>query len=641
MKTAPSLQQIIHWHYIRSALPPMLVIEVLLLVLYFGTNLHISGKNQELLLSEVRRSLQEITATETTGIDQQLAEISRVTRLLQADHQRFFAHPEPCLLPNGEPHLAHHANGAYYKTRDNGGASLYYSATTAIGERESRQARCSEALDPLLRSVVETHPLVTQAYINTHDGMNRLYPFMHDADERFGPSWDVQDLAFYVEADAAHNPERRAVWTSAYLDPAGQGWVMSSIAPVYLGDRLVAVSGVDITIDHLVHRILDLQLPWGAAAFLVDRKGTILAMPPRVERLMGLRELQGHDYRGPIVATREKPAEYNLLTGHNPVLRDQLVDFFQSHTALAELQVAGTDYLLIQSRVPQSGWRLMVMVDQAAIFAPIQALRTLSNRLGYLAIGGMLLFYLVFFLLLITRARRLAARLAAPIHALSEATSDLGHGLRNQPLRAVGVREIDALSDHFNAMVEELDQRTAQLTAARVREQLQREEARMLEHMATTDALTGIHNRRKLEDLLRAEQLHCAHGGPPFGVILCDIDHFKAVNDRYGHQVGDQVLTEMAGRLSASLRASDALGRWGGEEFIILCPGASLAGLLTLAGNLRQRIAEHAFPVVGHKTVSVGVALAQPGDLVEDVIARADRALYAAKAGGRNRVESA
>lgn len=639
MKATSSLQQIIHGHYLRSALVPMLAIEILLLALYFAITFYISGKSQALLLQEVKSNLTNTTAIEAAIIDTGLSEVARLARLLQTDHEGFFANPHLCILPNGEPRLARHPNGLFYKTEDNGGAGLHYSASTRIGEDERRKARCSEGMDPLLRSIVETSPLVTQAYINTWDGMNRIYPFIRDPAERFGPSWNVEDLSFYVEADAAHNPERRPVWTSAYLDPAGQGWVMSILVPIYRGDRLEGVTGLDITIDSLVRHILDLPLAWDAMAFMVDREGTILAMPPRIERLLGLKELREGDYGGPVVATQGKPEDYNLLTGHNPLFREGLVQIFESRETAAELSVDGAHYLLVQQIVPQTGWRLMVLVDKAAIFAPIEALRVLSKRIGYLAIGGMLLFYLVFFLVLLLAARRLASRIARPIQALSEATGDLGRGLHAQPLTAVGILELDTLSRHFNAMAGELEQRAAQLAESQEREQLKHEEARVLERMASTDLLTEVHNRRKVEALLKAELTRFERGGSPFGVILCDIDHFKAVNDQHGHLIGDLVLSEMARLLAASLRHSDALGRWGGEEFIILCPGATLAGLATLAGTLCQRVADHLFPVVGTKTVSLGVAIARPGDTLSAIIARADRALYVAKAGGRNRVE--
>lgn len=164
---------------------------------------------------------------------------------------------------------------------------------------------------------------------------------------------------------------------------------------------------------------------------------------------------------------------------------------------------------------------------------------------------------------------------------------------------------------------------------------------RKLEKLSTTDRLTGLYNRLKLDEVLETEIARAPRSGQPFSVILIDVDHFKRVNDQYGHHVGDQVLTAFAENLRTSTRASDFVGRWGGEEFLIVCPNTDTAGARRLAENLRQTIEGFCFPVVAHKTASFGVAGFRQNDSVNDIVARADTALYAAKAGGRNKVEVA
>ncbi len=125
-----------------------------------------------------------------------------------------------------------------------------------------------------------------------------------------------------------------------------------------------------------------------------------------------------------------------------------------------------------------------------------------------------------------------------------------------------------------------------------------------------------------------------------FGIIILDVDHFKEVNDTHGHHVGDQVLVDMADLLKSNVRTTDTLGRWGGEEFLIICPEADEAGTANLAENLRNAIASHKFPVVQSKTASFGVTIHQQGESIKSVIARADKALYVAKNSGRNRVKT-
>jgi len=158
-----------------------------------------------------------------------------------------------------------------------------------------------------------------------------------------------------------------------------------------------------------------------------------------------------------------------------------------------------------------------------------------------------------------------------------------------------------------------------------------------LEHLANTDPLTQIPNRRALYpeiERLLAE----THTRPGGCLILLDIDHFKRVNDTFGHNVGDEVLIRMATLLRAELRDGDTVGRWGGEEFLLTLPGLSLDLGEKVAGRLRRRIEEQ-LGVGGHPiTASFGVTLCAQSDDLQSCTGRADRALYAAKASGRNRV---
>lgn len=160
-----------------------------------------------------------------------------------------------------------------------------------------------------------------------------------------------------------------------------------------------------------------------------------------------------------------------------------------------------------------------------------------------------------------------------------------------------------------------------------------------IEELAITDTLTGLYNRLKLDELFALHLSVSKRHGSPFSVIMLDIDKFKSVNDIYGHQVGDMVLKEVAALLKSSLRFEDALGRWGGEEFLILLPSTMLNQALVLAELLRGHMQKKLFAEVGTKTISLGVASFHQGDDAKSIIRRADEALYRAKANGRNRVE--
>jgi diguanylate cyclase (GGDEF)-like protein/PAS domain S-box-containing protein len=163
-----------------------------------------------------------------------------------------------------------------------------------------------------------------------------------------------------------------------------------------------------------------------------------------------------------------------------------------------------------------------------------------------------------------------------------------------------------------------------------------------LEVSSRTDPLTDLLNRRGMEEKLTSEKDRMERSGRPFSLILCDIDYFKKVNDTYGHDAGDYILTQVAKIIEEASRKQDVICRWGGEEFLLLLPETELKGAKALAEKLRKRLEKHVtvfekqdIPV----TLSLGVACIAKDQPVDACIKNADLKLYAAKEGGRNRVE--
>ncbi|SDS09060.1 diguanylate cyclase (GGDEF) domain-containing protein [Halopseudomonas xinjiangensis] len=156
---------------------------------------------------------------------------------------------------------------------------------------------------------------------------------------------------------------------------------------------------------------------------------------------------------------------------------------------------------------------------------------------------------------------------------------------------------------------------------------------------ASTDGLTGLWNRSRIEQLFNEECLRANRYGTPFSVILIDIDHFKQVNDTFGHTVGDTVLRQFAALLRNNVRQVDQVGRLGGEEFLIVLPETGQKQAHEAAEILRQRINRHEFDTVQSKTASFGVTQYRGDETLQRMLDRVDQALYAAKNKGRDRVE--
>lgn len=163
------------------------------------------------------------------------------------------------------------------------------------------------------------------------------------------------------------------------------------------------------------------------------------------------------------------------------------------------------------------------------------------------------------------------------------------------------------------------------------------DQRRRLEHLATLDPLTGVKNRRAMDQELEIAQAHAARTGISCALILLDIDHFKKINDEYGHSVGDAVLVKLVNVLLKNTRKSDQLFRYGGEEFVLLMPGSDGGGLKTVVGNLQQLLRNHVKHPGGSITASFGIAELDWGETVDCWLARADDALYQAKEAGRDR----
>jgi two-component system cell cycle response regulator len=193
------------------------------------------------------------------------------------------------------------------------------------------------------------------------------------------------------------------------------------------------------------------------------------------------------------------------------------------------------------------------------------------------------------------------------------------------------------------SLVEARDaERCARVLAEELQERL-REANAALQRLASLDALTGVENRRALEQHLQRLTARARRHGALYGVALVDVDHFKAFNDAHGHDAGDAVLQIVAERIRECIREEDVVGRWGGEEFMVLTPDIEPEGVAELAERIRGAIGS---APVWHQglelgvTVSVGWA-AWPDASGEGIVRRADQALYGAKGAGRDRVAAA
>ncbi|MBB3862736.1 signal transduction histidine kinase [Novosphingobium hassiacum] len=427
--------------YLRSAIIPLLVIEIGFLAVYWGSNIIIYRQNIAELNAVSRDFLTDVARREAETIDTSLSDVSRRTNTFARQTLR-------AIQGNYNPSAAEKARYGFspagvFRTRyDNGTTASFYSNRVPMGPDQIAKVWKLAALDPIMIDFKQSDPAIASIYFNTFDSYNRIYPYI-DAAGQYAPNMNIPTYNFYYEADEAHNPARRPVWTDAYIDPAGHGWMVSSIAPVWNGQKLEGVVGIDMTLDTIVNRLNGLRLPWGAYAVLIDRKGGIIAMPSTGERDFGLKELTAHHYAQAILSDTFKPDQFNITKrGDMNALARAMANM---PDGFVKLDFANGRHLASFARITGADWRLVVIAPMARIHAKADLLRAKFEMVGVVMLAALFLFYLLFFLFLYRRAHLMSARVAAPLGDFTGLIERIGEGGYRQGFAGSSIAELDDL----------------------------------------------------------------------------------------------------------------------------------------------------------------------------------------------------
>jgi len=260
-----------------------------------------------------------------------------------------------------------------------------------------------------------------------------------------------------------------------------------------------------------------------------------------------------------------------------------------------------------------------------------------ENSLSELMIRIGLLYVIVAFITLLL-ARKLSRYIIKPLTQLQNATNRYIKG-DYSPVKIEQKDEIADAIEAFNDMGSRIKNFTLELQEeVRVRTKELEDANKKLELLATTDALTGLYNRAKIDEIIQNEREKQKRYGNPFCIALIDLDDFKSINDTHGHLVGDRVLKEVAKCLEHSIRKTDAIGRWGGEEFLIVLVQTDFEGAKRLAENINTILKEILIKDVGSVSASIGVSQYRLGEGLMSLFSRVDKYLYEAKESGKARV---
>ncbi|MBP6382483.1 MAG: diguanylate cyclase [Pseudomonadales bacterium] len=450
------------------------------------------------------------------------------------------------------------------------------------------------------------------------------------------PFSDIREQAWYSEPLAAG----RTSWTSIYNWVDNPDVVVIGLGtPVRFGTAGTrGVVGIDLFLANICDYLAALDVSPGARVFIFERDGTLVANSHGNSRQRGAGSpAQLRPVSQAVDPLVRRAARHIQEDGGFAGIREP---------RLAKFRADGAGYFLRVSPWRDSlglDWLIAVVVPEADFTATITA----NLRMTLAAGAGLLVLALALALLM-------ARYISRPLHRMEAAAKAVAAGDFDMLLPTTAYREFNRLSLAFDDMTRrlraafreveaaqnELEQKVAQRT-----EEL-REANEELERLSRQDSLTGLANRRRFDPDLREEWLRARRSGEPLTLVMCDLDYFKAYNDRYGHTRGDEVLVKVARVLQSELRrSSDLAARYGGEEYALILPNTSAADAQAVLAQIRAGMAAlglvHEASPFGRITMSFGIACHQPGSefaSAEDLLVAADQALYRAKAAGRDRV---
>lgn len=454
-----TLQKIIRKEYLKSILIPLLVIEVMLLIAYFWSNTFVNKSTQDALIKETKINVKEITKRTAEFINLEFKNISATTKMFANEHERFFGSYNPMDIKESNKNYFITKDGVITNKKDtNLRCTAFFSNLHENSPNRMQKAIATESLDHFYNSILNSNENISQVYFNTYDSMNRICPYVDDVLSQYLHDVNISQYNFYYLADYEHNPKKEVVWTDAYLDPAGKGWMISAVAPVYKKDFLEGVVGIDVTIENLISNMLSIKLPYKSSAMIVDEKGNILAMDSSFEPILGMKELKEHDYDKPLKNTILKPKDFNLFKDEKNKVSQFLANAIEKNITLVEYFDDNFSFLLTQNSIEKTGWRLILLIDEDSLLASSENLKDEAYTIGFIAIGVMIFFYIFFLAWVLRRVHFFSQTILKPINELISATNTMKETLTKSSLSKTPIEEFNKLIDNFSLMSRKLEE---------------------------------------------------------------------------------------------------------------------------------------------------------------------------------------
>ncbi|NQZ03441.1 ATP-binding protein [Idiomarina sp.] len=436
----------------RYALLPMIMVELALITIYVVTNQWVTQQTKQELVETALSESTQIAKRQATVVDAQLISVEKQLALYREAIAAVL--DDPRITWQGHEQWTQGASGQFFTREALGedGIAAFYSALTPSPQQNLDRIEQLRMLTPVMRQMVADDSWIQQVYFNTHDSLNVIYPFF-DVGSQYAADVDIPKFNFFYLADEQHNPARNPVWTPVYLDPAGQGWMLSVIAPVYKNDSLVGVAGADVTIDKLVNYLTHTQVPWDGFVLLASQSGEILALPERAQQRLDI-NVPPNDS---IKHAKRDETDYQSTNLTEIDGAEELLSLWQSNPdSLQTIALGGMSYIAAWHPVAETDWQVLVLVEEEKLLARTNNIYQQTELLSLILLAGLVIFYLLYFQFVKSRTQRFSQRLNRNLKKLSNALAKTGRQEFELTVPDLEAPELNRLALQITQVAEQL-----------------------------------------------------------------------------------------------------------------------------------------------------------------------------------------
>lgn len=427
--------------YLKKIVIPLIIFQFIIFLILVSYNFLYKKIVTRNLYNDNIYKLNNILKFEENQINRTLKEIEQLSKLY--GYNLLEALQSKSIHSEIENRLKYNKAGVYYTYKnnaDNNGVAVFYTGFYPVNEKERLKVITLSKLEPTMRNIVQVNKTVSSIYFNSFDSLNIIYPYF-DVISQYGSMDDITQYNFYYEADSKNNPSRDTVWTNAYLDPAGHGWMISSLYPIYTNNFLEGVVGLDVTLETFIERIINTKVPWDGYMMIVDDTGTILAIPQKGEEEFSIKELKKHVYNEAIKQDTLKPEDFNIFKNKKFKTLKNILETGENGSN--EFVINNHTQIVNWTTIKGTSWKLLILSDKDKLLEEVTLLSSSFYKIGISFLSIFIIMQILIFIILNERIKKISTVISEPLIQINETIIDIGNEVFYKKIETSDIIEIN------------------------------------------------------------------------------------------------------------------------------------------------------------------------------------------------------